>query len=205
MPVVHVVVDRVPSADHADAYFALAGALGGAAVTGLLGFLGLKAQSNAQKRHLEQQLDHDRDQTDLELLRSILGDAAEALGMVRAAFIRLLRFVPFGPVGQESQRRDDAMTQQRVAAAAARSALDRMRLQLPPDDEVMIAYEKVMTTLDEVATEIVERAPGYEQKIAEIDPRLEADMGDFIRRARDRVGPRARAVPAVITPPPGGP
>ena len=187
MSVVHVVA----STGHSEAYYALAGALGGAVVTGILGIIGLSLQSLHENARLQKKLNHERDQQDLEVLRTILGDASEALGEVRTAFIRLLRYVHVGAVGSETARRDDAMAQQRAAAAATRSALDRMRLQLPPDDAVMKAYEAVMQTLDKVADLVQQRSSDYKRQIEAIDPTLKTQTEEFISLARARVGPRA--------------
>ncbi len=191
MSAIHVVVDHIPSAGHSVAYYALAGALGGAIVTGVLGLIGLGVQSRHENARLHTQLTHDRDQQDLEVLRAILGDAAEALGKVRTAFIRLLRYVNVGSVGSEAARREDAMTQQRTAAAAARAALDRLRLQLPPNDEVMKAYETVMETLDKIADLVATRPHGYKEEVEILGLALQANTEEFSRLARGRVGPRA--------------
>jgi hypothetical protein len=64
MSVVHVVVDHLPSSEHSDAYFALVGALGGAVVVGLLGLVNQLLRSRSESKHLERQLEHDRQQRD---------------------------------------------------------------------------------------------------------------------------------------------
>lgn len=78
MSVVHVVVDHVPPPGHSDAYFALAGAFVGAVVVGVLGLVGQRYQSGGENERLRLQLEHERDLRDLEVLRVLCGDAAEA-------------------------------------------------------------------------------------------------------------------------------
>jgi hypothetical protein len=199
MSVLHVVIDHAPAQGHSDAYFALIGALGGAIVTGVLGMLGLTFQSRYENARQQREFEHNREQHDLDVLRTIAGNAAEALGQARTALVRLLR-VQFGPTGSEAttQRRDDAMSQQRAAAAATRSALDRLRLQLPPDDELMKAYEIAMQTLDRVIDIIQQKPYDFESQVEEEGRLLEMETGEFTRIARARVGPRATLSPGTV-------
>jgi hypothetical protein len=187
---IHVYLEHIPSPGHSDAYYALAGALGGAVVTGVLGVAGLALQSRHENGRLLLRLNHDQDQQDLAVLRTILGDAAEALGQDRTAFIRLLRYIDVPSGSVDRARRDDAMSQQRRAAAATRAALDRLRLQLEPGDELLSAYEAVMQALDKIADLVATRPQGYYDAIAALDPTLAERTDKFIRLALERVGPR---------------
>jgi hypothetical protein len=123
----------------------------------VLGLTGQQLQSRSENHRLRQQLDHDRDQRDLEVLRRVLDDAAEALGSVRKAYVRMGKYWAVER-GTPHPKRDDAEAEQRAAAGAARSALDRLRLQLTPDDPLMAAFEAAMQTLDEIAELYVERS-----------------------------------------------
>jgi hypothetical protein len=190
--VIHVVVDHVPSPGHSDAYFALAGALIGAVVVGLLGLVGQRYQSFRENERLRLQLGHDRDLRDLEVLRVLCGDAAEALGSVRKAYIRMGKFWSVER-GTPHPKRDEAEAEQREAAGAARSALDRLRLQLAPSDPLMAAYEVAMRTLDEIAEVYVERSMSEDDaaKLKKLGDKLGDQMARFAKEARIRVGPRA--------------
>ena len=193
MSALHIIVDHVPASGHSAAYFALAGALGGAVVVGVLGLLGQHFHSSSENKRLEQQLEHDRDQRDLEVLRLLLGEAAEALGGVRKAYIRLLRFwVPQTQVA--NLRREAAEAEQREASGAARSVLDRLRIQLEPDNPIMAAYESAMTTLDAIAELYLDVDRGQSEanrsRLKELGDKLGSQMDDFARLSRSRVGPR---------------
>ncbi len=191
MSVVHVVVDHVPPPGHSDAYFALAGAFVGAVVVGVLGLVGQRYQSGGENERLRLQLEHERDLRDLEVLRMLCGDAAEALGSVRKAYIRMGKYWAIER-GTPHPKREEAEAEQREAAGAARSALDRLRLQLAPGDPLMAAYDVAMRTLDEIAELYVERSMSQDDatKLKELGDKLGDQMTRFAKLARSRVGPR---------------
>lgn len=176
-----------------DVYFALLGAF----VVGALGVIGLLLQSRAEDRRLTKRLDHDREREDLELLRSVLSDGAEALGMVKTAYRRLMQTwaneLPNG-----DPRRERATAEQRAAAARSRSVLDRLALYLPPEDAVFQSYKDAMLTLDEVADLLYSSAwrepyHDYDATVEELGTKLEKEMAVFAGSARARVGPQEGA------------
>ena len=90
--------------------------------------------------------------------------------------------------GTPHPKREEAEAEQRETAGAARSALDRLRLQLAPSDPLMVAYDVAMRTLDEIAELYVERS------MSQDDATKLKELGDqmmrFAKLARSRVGPR---------------
>lgn len=94
--------------------------------------------------------------------------------------------------GTPHPKREEAEAEQREAAGAARSALDRLRLQLAPSDPLMAAYDVAMRTLDEIAELYVERSMSQDDatKLKELGDKLGDQMTRFAKLARSRVGPR---------------
>jgi hypothetical protein len=185
------------NADHT-AIFTLAGALGGAAVVGVLGLLGQRAQIRSGDRRLEKQLNHARDQRDLEILTVLLGDGAEALGAVRKSFMRLIRLWA-NEVPSSDPRREDAAADQRAASGAARSVLDRLGLHLAADDPIFREYKGAMLTLDEIGDLLygagTEPYEFHRTKIEDLGSNLERQITGFADLARARVGPQSQAEP----------
>jgi hypothetical protein len=189
---IHIVIDRIPSAGHSDAYFALAGALGGAVVVGVLGLLSQWFQSKREVKN-----------RDFDFLRALLGDAAETLGAVRKSYVRLQSF--WQPLtGDPTDRQRAAETEQREATSAARRVLDRLRLQFPPDDAIMAEYEKAVETADAMAAHYVDVGQGAPERgrLKELGDALGKQMDNFASLSRARVGPRSarrqKSQPSVV-------
>ena len=172
--------------------FALLGALGGAAVVGFLGLFGQSLQSKNENQRLKRQLNHERELRDLEALRILLGDAAEALGVARKAWIRLGRFWGVSQVGSGAAKRDEAQLEQRESAGATRSALDRLRIHLDPTDPTLAAYEHAMVVLDAIAELYSERPSPqtHNERLQQLGDELGTQMVEFARLARAKVAPR---------------
>lgn len=140
------------------------------------------------------QLAYDREVRELEALRRVLDEGAEALGTAKASQVRLARlWRDWMPAKQP--KLDEATSEQRAAVAHARSVSHRLDLRLPPDDPVLQRYKTAGKTLDELAAITMNASPGqnyfnYHEQLAEIDERLGAQTQAFLDEARASFGPR---------------
>lgn len=190
MAVIHVVATHVPNRGASAAVFALIGALGGSLVTGVLGWFGLGRQARNENARQQAQFEHNLSEHDRDVLRATAGDAAEALGQCRASLVRLAR-VSIGPTGEKAAlRREDGALQHRLASTASRASFERLRLQLPPDDDLMCAYEAALLTVDRITKVLQEHPLDFENNLKQEGAQLDADMEAFALAARTEVGRR---------------
>jgi hypothetical protein len=141
----------------------------------------------------KKQLAHDRELRDIEALRQVLDEGAEALGTAKAAQVRLARlWREWMPAKQT--KLDDAATEQRAAVARARSVSHRLELRLAPDDPVLQRYQRAGNTLDELAAITMKASPGqnydkHREQLLALDKNLGTDTKEFLNEARARFGP----------------
>jgi hypothetical protein len=141
-------------------------------------------------------LAHDRQLRELEALRVVLDDGAEALGAAKAAQVRLARlwqtWMPSAGTQPRDAKYDEAAADQRAAIGRARSVSHRLDLRLPADDEVLVTYQAAGKTLDELA-EITKGAPHnfnqHRVRLVELDDALGSQIKVFLEAARTNYGP----------------
>jgi hypothetical protein len=155
--------------------------------------VGVLIGAGTASRRQVKQLAHDREVRELETLRQVLDEGAEALGTAKASQVRLVRlWRDWMPTKQP--KLDEAANEQRAAIAHARSVSHRLDLRLPPSDPVLQRYKTAGKALDELAA-LTMNASGwnyanYREQLGEIDERLGTHTQAFLDEARARFGPR---------------
>ena len=148
---------------------------------------------DAEATRLGVQLAHDRELKELEALRLVLDEGAEALSRARLATVRLTRFWA-NQVATDDPRHADATAAQRESIAQVRGVRQRLVLRLRPHDDIVERYEAAGLVLDAFATIFKRAEPTnyvqFQNKVQGLGDELTKCTDEFLEVSRLRVGPR---------------